>query len=96
MAIYLERHVDQLSTVVAEFQQARPVVEEEHPPAPPLASLRDHLGASEDTGAGTPRPMGHGIDVLHRGLAPAFTSMSTPANGQSASLSPMALPSPYA
>lgn len=96
----LERRVDLLTTAVAELQQGRSASEEEQPPmaktAPPPAPLRDHVGTSKDAEGGTLGYVDRGIDVLPRGLAPAFASVSTPANGQFALHSPVPLASPYA
>lgn len=100
----LERRVELSSTVVAELQQGRPATTEEEqaaaaaassPPAPP-APLRDHVGTSKDAEGATLGSPDHGIDVLLRGLAPAFASVATPANGQFPLPSPASIASPYA
>nr|XP_040258848.1 uncharacterized protein LOC120976091 [Aegilops tauschii subsp. strangulata] len=99
----LEKRVDQLAVAVAELQQARPAPTEEGqsaaarapPPPTPPAPLRDHVGTSKSAEGDALGSIDHGIDVIPRGLAPAFASVATPANGQFPLISP-SITSPYA
>lgn len=76
----LERRVDRLSIAVAELQQGRPAPKA----APTLVHLRDPTDDNKGPEGGIASgPIGHGIDILPRGLAPTFASVSTPANGAS-------------
>ncbi|XP_020184713.1 uncharacterized protein [Aegilops tauschii subsp. strangulata] len=86
----LEKRVDQLAVAVAELQQARPAptaegqsaVARAPPPPTPPAPLRDHVGTSKSAEGDALGSIDHGIDVIPRGLAPAFVSVATPANGE--------------